>query len=204
MVGADERSRSCGRSQPRSPSAHAIERRERYRVVPRRGSVGLSGVRGRIGPISRGASDDATADRHRAVLTSLLGCWSPTTPPMHCPKLIEIVAGDKKTVRVLRFVVPDGLANRSSGGPGSGASRRPRGGGEVKTVLALNGPNLAGWAGAEPMSTAARPTRICCAHRVGGHLGLEAVVRQSEEAQLIPGFMLPSTRATPRSSTPAR
>jgi 3-dehydroquinate synthase len=88
--------------------AHAIERRERYRW--RHGaavSVGLV-FAAELGRLA-GRLDDATADRHRAVLTSL---GLPVTyEPGVLPELVEIMAGDKKTRSgVLRFVVLDGLA----------------------------------------------------------------------------------------------
>jgi 3-dehydroquinate synthase len=91
--------------------AHAIERRERYRW--RHGaavSVGLV-FAAELGRLA-GRLDDATADRHRAILTSL-------GLPVHydadaLPQLIEYMAGDKKTRSgVLRFVVLDGLARPS-------------------------------------------------------------------------------------------
>jgi 3-dehydroquinate synthase len=88
--------------------AHAIERRERYRW--RHGaavSVGLV-FAAELGRLA-GRLDDATADRHRAVLTSL---GLPVTyEPGVLAELVEIMAGDKKTRSgVLRFVVLDGLA----------------------------------------------------------------------------------------------
>jgi 3-dehydroquinate synthase len=86
---------------------HAIERREDY--VWRHGaavSVGmvfaaeLARLAGRL--------DDATADRHRDVLTAL---GLPVTyAPDAFPDLLEAMAGDKKTRSgVLRFVVLDAL-----------------------------------------------------------------------------------------------
>ncbi|HEV2779701.1 MAG TPA: 3-dehydroquinate synthase [Actinophytocola sp.] len=88
--------------------AHAIERRENYRW--RHGaavSVGLVFA----AELARrsGRLDDATADRHRAVLTSI---GLPTRyAPDALPELVEIMYGDKKTRSgVLRFVVLDGLA----------------------------------------------------------------------------------------------
>jgi 3-dehydroquinate synthase len=88
--------------------AHAIERRERYQW--RHGaavSVGLV-FAAELGRLA-GRLDDATAERHRAVLTSLglpVGY-----DPDALPQLIELMAGDKKTrAGVLRFVVLDGLA----------------------------------------------------------------------------------------------
>ena len=87
---------------------HAIERRERYRW--RHGSavsVGLVFV----AELARlaGRLDDATADRHRAVLSSL---GLPTTYDADAlPQLLEAMSRDKKTrAGVLRFVVLDGLA----------------------------------------------------------------------------------------------
>ncbi|GEL16602.1 3-dehydroquinate synthase [Pseudonocardia asaccharolytica DSM 44247 = NBRC 16224] len=87
---------------------HAIEHREDYRW--RHGaavSVGLvfaaelARVAGRL--------DDATADRHRAVLTTL---GLPVSYPSGVlPELVETMAGDKKArAGLLRFVVLDGLA----------------------------------------------------------------------------------------------
>jgi len=88
--------------------AHAIERRERYQW--RHGaavSVGLvfaaelARVAGRL--------DDGTAERHRAILSSL---GLPVTYDADAlPQLMEAMVGDKKTrAGVLRFVVLDGLA----------------------------------------------------------------------------------------------
>jgi 3-dehydroquinate synthase len=87
---------------------HAIERREEYRW--RHGaavSVGLvfaaelARVAGRL--------DDATADRHRAVLSSLGLPVSYAADAL--PELVESMRGDKKArAGTLRFVVLDGLA----------------------------------------------------------------------------------------------
>ena len=87
---------------------HAIERRERYRW--RHGaavSVGLV-FAAELARLA-GKLDDATADRHRSVLTSL---GLPTTYDADAlPQLVEGMLGDKKTKSgVLRFVVLDGLA----------------------------------------------------------------------------------------------
>ncbi len=88
--------------------AHAIERRERYQW--RHGaavSVGLV-FAAELGRLA-GRLDDATADRHRAILTSL---GLPVDYDVDAlPQLLEYMAGDKKTRSgVLRFVVLDGLA----------------------------------------------------------------------------------------------
>jgi len=88
--------------------AHAIERRERYRW--RHGaavSVGLV-FAAELGRLA-GRLDDGTADRHRAILSSL---GLPVRYDADAlPQLIESMAGDKKTRSgVLRFVVLDGLA----------------------------------------------------------------------------------------------
>ncbi len=88
--------------------AHAIERREKYRW--RHGaavSVGLV-FAAELARLA-GRLDDATAERHTAVL-KLLGL--PTTyDPDALPHLLETMKGDKKTRSgVLRFVVLDGLA----------------------------------------------------------------------------------------------
>jgi 3-dehydroquinate synthase len=88
--------------------AHAIERRERYQW--RHGaavSVGLV-FAAELGRLA-GRLDDATADRHRSVLTSLGLPVSYDADAL--PHLLEYMAGDKKTrAGVLRFVVLDGLA----------------------------------------------------------------------------------------------
>ncbi|HWO61777.1 MAG TPA: 3-dehydroquinate synthase [Umezawaea sp.] len=87
---------------------HAIERRERYKW--RHGaaiSVGLV-FAAELARLA-GRLDDATADRHRSVLT-LLGL--PTSyDPTALPQLMEGMRVDKKNrAGVLRFVVLDGLA----------------------------------------------------------------------------------------------
>jgi 3-dehydroquinate synthase len=88
--------------------AHAIERRERYQW--RHGaavSVGLV-FAAELGRLA-GRLDDETADRHRAILTSLGLPVSYDADAL--PQLLEYMAGDKKTrAGVLRFVVLDGLA----------------------------------------------------------------------------------------------
>ena len=88
--------------------AHAIERRERYKW--RHGaavSVGLVFAT-ELGRLA-GRLDDATARRHRDVLTAL---GLPVTYEAGAlPELLEYMAGDKKTRSgILRFVVLDGLA----------------------------------------------------------------------------------------------
>ncbi|WNV84183.1 3-dehydroquinate synthase [Umezawaea sp. Da 62-37] len=87
---------------------HAIERRERYKW--RHGaaiSVGLV-FAAELARLA-GRLDDATADRHRTVLTSL---GLPTSyDPTALPQLMEGMRVDKKNRSgVLRFVVLDGLA----------------------------------------------------------------------------------------------
>ena len=87
--------------------AHAIERRERYQW--RHGaavSVGLV-FAAELGRLA-GRLDDATADRHRTILTSL---GLPVDYDADAfPQLLEHMAGDKKSrAGVLRFVVLDGL-----------------------------------------------------------------------------------------------
>lgn len=87
---------------------HAIERRERYRW--RHGaaiSVGLV-FAAELARLA-GRLDDATADRHRGVLTAL---GLPTSyDPDALPQLLEGMRSDKKNrAGVLRFVVLDGLA----------------------------------------------------------------------------------------------
>jgi 3-dehydroquinate synthase len=87
---------------------HAIERRERYRW--RHGaavSVGLV-FAAELGRLA-GRLDDATADRHRRILTAL---GLPTGYDAEAlPQLLDTMQTDKKTrAGVLRFVVLDGLA----------------------------------------------------------------------------------------------
>ncbi|PPJ27370.1 3-dehydroquinate synthase [Nocardia nova] len=87
---------------------HAIERRERYRW--RHGaavSVGLV-FAAELGRLA-GRLDDATADRHRAILESV---GLPTTYDADAlPQLLETMQTDKKTRSgIVRFVVLDGLA----------------------------------------------------------------------------------------------
>ncbi len=87
---------------------HAIERRERYGW--RHGaavSVGLV-FAAELARLA-GRLDDATAQRHRAILASL---GLPVSyEPGALPQLLEFMAGDKKARSgVLRFVVLDGLA----------------------------------------------------------------------------------------------
>ena len=88
--------------------AHAIERRERYQW--RHGaavSVGLV-FAAELGRLA-GRLDDATAERHRAILGSLGLPVSYDADAL--PQLLEAMVGDKKTrAGVLRFVVLDGLA----------------------------------------------------------------------------------------------
>jgi 3-dehydroquinate synthase len=88
--------------------AHAIERRERYQW--RHGaavSVGLV-FAAELARLA-GRLDDATAERHRTVLTSLGLPVSYDADAL--PQLLENMAGDKKNrAGVLRFVVLDGLA----------------------------------------------------------------------------------------------
>ncbi|NHD17540.1 MULTISPECIES: 3-dehydroquinate synthase [Actinopolyspora] len=88
--------------------AHAIERRERYRW--RHGaavSIGLV-FAAELARLA-GRLDDATADRHRAVLDQL---GLPTSyDPDALNDLLELMKVDKKTRSgMLRFVVLDGLA----------------------------------------------------------------------------------------------
>jgi 3-dehydroquinate synthase len=87
---------------------HAIERRERYKW--RHGaavSVGLV-FAAELARLA-GRLDDATALRHRTILTSLGLPVSYDGDAL--PQLLEYMAGDKKSrAGVLRFVVLDGLA----------------------------------------------------------------------------------------------
>src|SRR4029079_3518763 len=88
--------------------SHASERGERYQW--RHGaavSVGLV-FAAELGRLA-GRLDDGTAERHRAILSSL---GLPVTYAADAlPQLLESMVGDKKTrAGVLRFVVLDGLA----------------------------------------------------------------------------------------------
>ena len=88
---------------------HAIERAERYRW--RHGaavSIGLvyAAALGRL----LGRLDDATADRHRAVLTAL-GLPTALPAPTRSPTLLDTMRVDKKARgNRIRFIVLDGLA----------------------------------------------------------------------------------------------
>jgi 3-dehydroquinate synthase len=86
---------------------HAIERRERYRW--RHGaavSVGLV-FAAELARLA-GRLDDATAQRHRTILSALGLPVSYDADAL--PQLLEYMAGDKKSrAGVLRFVVLDGL-----------------------------------------------------------------------------------------------
>ncbi|MEU7629412.1 3-dehydroquinate synthase [Nocardia sp. NPDC049220] len=88
--------------------AHAIERRERYRW--RHGAAVAVGLvfAAELGRLA-GRLDDATADRHRAILASV---GLPTSYDAEAlPQLLDAMQTDKKTRSgVLRFVVLDGLA----------------------------------------------------------------------------------------------
>ena len=87
---------------------HAIERREEYRW--RHGSaVSVGLVFAAELARAAGRLDDATADRHRAVLESV---GLPVSyVPGALPELVESMRGDKKArAGKLRFVVLDGLA----------------------------------------------------------------------------------------------
>ena len=109
VVGSDER--EAGRRAILNYGhtlGHAIERRERYRW--RHGaavSVGLV-FAAELGRLA-GRLDDATADRHRAILASI---GLPTTyDPDALGQLMEGMQTDKKNRHgMLRFVVLDGLA----------------------------------------------------------------------------------------------
>ncbi len=87
---------------------HAIERRERYRW--RHGaavSVGLV-FAAELARLT-GRLDDATAQRHRTILSSVGLPVSYDADAL--PQLLDFMAGDKKSrAGVLRFVVLDGLA----------------------------------------------------------------------------------------------
>jgi 3-dehydroquinate synthase len=88
--------------------AHAIERRERYKW--RHGAAVSVGMvfAAELGRLA-GRLDDRTADRHRAILSSI---GLPTGyDPDALPQLMEGMRSDKKTrAGTLRFVVLDGLA----------------------------------------------------------------------------------------------
>ena len=87
---------------------HAIERREGYQWAHGAAvSVGLV-FAAELARLA-GRLDDATAQRHRAILSSLGLPVSYDADAL--PQLLEVMAGDKKTrAGVLRFVVLDGLA----------------------------------------------------------------------------------------------
>ena len=88
--------------------AHAIEKNERYKW--RHGAAVSVGMvfAAELGRLA-GRLDDATADRHKAVLASV---WLPLTyRGDQWPKLLETMKLDKKSRGdLLRFIVLDGLA----------------------------------------------------------------------------------------------
>ena len=90
---------------------HAVERREQYR---RRHGAAISVGMCFVAELARlaGRLDDATADRHAAILGSL---GLPTGYDEDAfPRLLELMAGDKKNHSgFLRLVVLDGLARPS-------------------------------------------------------------------------------------------
>ena len=183
---------------------HAIERREGYRW--RHGaaiSIGMVFV----AELARlaGRLDEATARRHREVLSSL---GLPTTyEPDAFPELLATMAGDKKTRSgVLRFVVLDAPGQaRPSRRPGPrAADRRLRGdhprGGPVVKVLVLNGPNLGRLGTREPdvygATTYADLVALC--EQTGAELGIEVEVRQTDhEGVWSSGCTRPPTTGCP-------
>ncbi len=77
-------------------------------MAARRGSVGGPGLAAELARLA-GRLDDATARRHRTILSALGLPVSYDADAL--PQLLEYMAGDKKSrAGVLRFVVLDGLA----------------------------------------------------------------------------------------------
>ncbi len=167
---------------------HAIERRERYQW--RHGaavSVGLV-FAAELGRLA-GRLDDATAERHRSILTSL---GLPTSYDADAlPQLLESMAGDKKTsfrgpaVRGARRPGQARSAGRSGPGPAGG---RLRGGGHSMSVNVINGPNLGRLGRREPevYGDTTHDDLVALVEREATELGVKVVVRQSDsEAQLL-------------------
>ena len=182
--------------------AHAIERRERYQW--RHGaavSVGLV-FAAELARLA-GRLDDATAARHRAILTSLGLPVSYDADAL--PQLLEYMAGDKKTrAGVLRFVVLDGLAK-----PGRLVGPDPASaGGGLRgslctmsiTVNVVNGPNLGRLGRREPdvYGDTTHDQLAALIEREAAGLGLKAVVRQSDsEAELLDWIHLAADAGEP-------
>ena len=187
--------------------AHAIEKDERYKW--RHGAAVSVGMvfAAELGRLA-GRLDDATADRHRAVLESV---GLPLTyRGDQWPKLLETMKVDKKSRGdLLRFIVLDGLgqAGRAGGpGPGGPAGRLRRGVGMTRRCWCSTAPTSAGSAPGSPTSTARRPTRAgrrCAA--AGQELGLDVEVRQTDdEGEMIGWLHEAADGASPSCSTPAR
>ena len=185
---------------------HAIERRERYQW--RHGaavSVGLV-FAAELARLA-GRLDDATAQRHRTILTSLGLPVSYDADAL--PQLLEYMAADKKArAGVLRFVVLDGLAK-----PGRLAGPDPSllvaayagllsGSRSLMTVTVnvLNGPNLGRLGRREPdvYGDTTHDQLAALIEREATGLGLKAVVRQSDnEAQLLDWIHLAADAGEP-------
>ena len=140
-----------------------------------------------------GRLDDATADRHRTILTSLGLPVSYDADAL--PQLLEYMAGDKKTrAGVLRFVVLDGLAKpgRLEGPDPSLLAAAYAETAAVKRMTArcnvINGPNLGRLGRREPdvYGSTTHDELVALIEREAAELGLKAVVRQSDsEAELL-------------------
>ena len=179
--------------------AHAIERRERYRW--RHGaavSVGLV-FAAELGRLA-GRLDDETADRHRAILTSL---GLPVTYDADAlPQLLEYMAGDKKTRSgVLRFVVLDGLAKPGRlEGPDPpllaaayseiGAAMPMSAARRASDVYVFNGPNLGRLGKRQPdvYGSTTHADLVALIEREAEELGLDVEVRQTRQRGRVAGL----------------
>ncbi len=170
---------------------HAIERREHYQW--RHGaavSVGLV-FAAELARLA-GRLDDATAQRHRTILSALGLPVSYDADAL--PQLLEYMAGDKKSrAGVLRFVVLDGLAKpgRMAGPDPSLLAAAYAGLAEgvmTPRVNVINGPNLGRLGRREPdvYGDTTHDQLAALIEREADTLGLKAVVRQSDnEAELL-------------------
>ena len=169
--------------------AHAIEKNERYKW--RHGAAVSVGMvfAAELGRLA-GRLDDATADRHRAVLESV---GLPLTyRGDQWPELLETMKVDKKSRgNLLRFIVLDGLAKPTVlEGPDPAVLLAAYGevSGVTRRVLVLNGPNLGRLGSREPdvygATSYAGLVETCRA--LGKELGFDVDVRETnDEGELI-------------------
>ena len=170
---------------------HAIERRERYQW--RHGaavSVGLV-FAAELGRLA-GRLDDATAERHRSILTSLglpvelRRRRVAATAGVHGRRQEDPLGG--AAVRGARRAGQARPAGRSGPGAAGGRLRGGRRTVDEHTVNVINGPNLGRLGRREPevYGDTTHDDLVALIEREAAELGLKVVVRQSDsEAQLL-------------------